>query len=372
MKTMAKKKHKQKKKNLLQLLKEGWFYRIYFAVMLLCFAALAIGLVTLHGVMEEYEQTRPVHFAQSIMDAVNQRDWSQVYEMDESARKLRQETPEQYAQYMNELTQGKTFTLKSVLSINDAERKYNILMDGQKFAEMVLEPSGETTAHDFEHWRLKSISTTAFAASEYTVTAPADSVVYVNGQALTQADIIESGIATEADGNLPEGVPAPTLVKYGVYMSFGTPDSVTVTDKSGKAQEVTQLDERNWSCGLAYDDSIKAQVEGEVVKWGRRIAAYTTGDYSKSDLSRACINPSPARTYIRNMENQWAAAHDGYDFQNIKTFDYYIYSDSCFSCKISFDYIVHYKKQDKSYPTNYTLYFAKDGGQFKLYSFTMH
>ena len=109
-----------------------------------------------------------------------------------------------------------------------------------------------------------------------------------------------------------------------------------------------------------------------MVKWGRRIAAYTTGDYSKSDLSNACINPSPARTYIRNMENQWAASHDGYDFENIKTYDYYIYSDKCFSCRVSFDYIVHYKAEDKSYPTLYTLYFYKSGDNFKLYSFTMN
>lgn len=366
---MAKK--KQKKKNIIQLLREGWFYRIYFGVMALCCIALVFGLITLRGVMVEYEQTRPVHSAEEVLNLISQRSWSEIYVHDESARRLKHETPEQYAQYMNDLTQNKSFTLKSVLSINDDEQKYNVLMDGQKFAELTLEPSGETTAHDFRHWQLKSIATTAFDANEYTVTAPADSAVQVNGQTLTQADIIESSIATEADGNLPEGMTAPTLVKYGVYMSFGAPESVTVTDKNGRAQELTQPDERSWSCGLAYDDSIKAQVESEVVKWGRRLAAYTTGDYSKSDLSRACINPSPARTYIRNMENQWAASHDGYDFQNIRTYDYYIYSDSCFSCKISFDYIVHYKQQDKLYPTNYTLYFAKDGGQFKLYSFTM-
>ena len=369
---MAKKRKKaSKKKSILRLVRESWFYRIYFGLLAVCAVALVIGLITLSGVMREYEETRPVHSAEAALDIVNQRDWAAIHELDEGAKKLKHETTEQYAQYLSELTDGKEFTLKSILSIDDSEQKYSILADGQKFAELTLEHSGETTKHNFEKWQLKSLDIQAFRSNEYTVTVPSDSTVQVGGQALGPDDILETGIATEADGNLPDGVTAPTLTKYGIYMSIGEPEDIAVTDAKGNPQELTRDDDASWSCGLAYDDSVKDAVEAGVVQWGRRLAAYTTGDYSKSDLSNACVNPSPARTYIRNMENNWAAAHDGYDFQNVETRDYYIYSDTCFSCKISFDYIVHYKQEDKSYPTNYTLYFALDGGSFKLYSFTM-
>lgn len=367
---MAKK--KKQKKSILRLMRESWFYRIYFGLLALCAVALAIGLSVLSGVMREYEETRPVHAAEEVLDVFNRHSWQEIYALDASAKKLKQETADQYAQYMEGLTSGQSFTLKSVLSIVEDEQKYSVMLGDKKFAELTLEHSGEVTKHNFAHWQIKALETQAMASSEYTITVPADSTVQVNGLTLTQEDIIESGIATEAAGNLPDGVNEPTMVKYGVYMSFGAPENIVVTDKNGNPQEVNQDDERSWSCTLAYDDeTIKAKVEESVVKWGRRIAAYTFGDYSKSDLSNACINPSPARTYIRNMENQWAAKHDGYDFQNMQTYDYYVYSDSCFSCKISFDYIVHYTKQDKTYPTNYTLYFAKDGGTFKLYSFSI-
>lgn len=373
MKNMAKKKSRKKqKKNLFILLKESWFWRIYCALVVLFVIGLVIGLSVLSGVMSEYEDTRPIYTARDVLATLNARNWSEIYSMDESAKTLTQETPEQYAQYMNELTTGYEFSLKNILSLNEDEARYNVMMNGQKFAELTLEHSGEKTSHGYDRWQLKTLATTAMAANQYTITAPADSTVAVNGQTLTEANIIQRDIPTEAAGNLPDGVMAPTLVKYGVNMSFGAPESVTVTDKNGSAQEVTQDSENSWSAGLAYDDSIKAQVEEAVIKWGRRLAAYTTDDYSKSDLSSACINPSPARTYIRNMENQWAATHSGVDFENIKTYDYYVYSDSCFSCRISFDYIVHYKAQDKTYPTLYTMYFAKDGGNFKLYSFTMN
>ena len=370
---MAKKKtRKKQKKNLLTLLKESWFWRIYCALVVLFVASLIVGLSILSGVMGEYEETRPVYAAQDVLATLNARNWTEVYSMDESAKALTQETPEQYAEYMNNLTTGYEFSLKNILSLNENEARYNVMMNGQKFAELTLEHSGEKTGHGYDCWQVKTLATTAMAASEYTITAPADSTVAVNGQTLSQDLIIQRDIPTEAAGNLPDGVMAPTLVKYAVNMSFGSPDSVTVTDKNGNAQEVTREDDHTWTAGLAFDDSIKAQVEEAVVKWGRRLAAYTTDDYSKYDLYNACINPSPARTYIRNMENQWAASHSGVDFENIQTYDYYVYSNDCFSCRISFDYIVHYKAGDKSYPTLYTMYFAKDGGSFKLYSFTMN
>lgn len=370
--TAKKKRKKKARRSILRLLRDGWFYRIYFGLLALCAVALAVGLYTLNGVMREYEQTRPVHAAEEALEMFESGDWAGIRELDESAKKLKYETPEQYVQYMEKLADGKAFALKSVISLEDNEQKYNVMMDGQKLAEVTLEQSGEATAHNFKYWKVKDLRTLAFVSNEFTITAPADSTVQVNGRTLGAEDVLEAGIATEAAGNLPDGVAAPTMTKYGVYMALGAPEEIRVTDRNGSVQEVAQQDERSWSCELAWDDAeVKEMVEKPVVQWGRRLAAYTTGDYGKIDLSNACINPSPARTYIRNMENQWAAKHDGYDFQNMQTFDYYVYADSCFSCKISFDYIVHYAQGDKVYPTKYTLYFAKDGGTFKLYSFTM-
>lgn len=364
---------KGKRRSVLQLLKESWFYRIYFGILALCAVGLAFGLVTLNGVMKEYEQTRPIHAAQDVFAQIESRDWSALREIDASATRMKFEGPEQYVQYMQELTNGGEFTLKSVLTIDESEQKYSVLMGGKKFAEFTLEHSGEKTEHNFEGWRLKSLETTAMASDAFTFTVPSDSTVEVNGVTLTAEDAVETGIAAVSADNLPEGTAAPTLTRYAVYMFTGQPDSIRVTDRNGSEQQLTQDGEREWSCGLPNDDDkIKAQYEEAVVKWGRRLAAYTSDDYDKFDLSNACIDPSPARTYIRNMENQWAAKHSGYDFENIQTGNYHIYSDDCFSCEISFDYILHYTQQDKTYPTKYTLYFARGGSTYKLYSFTMN
>ena len=84
---MAKKNtRKTKKRNIIQLLREGWFYRIYFALLLICAVALAFGLNTLSKVMAEYESTRPIYCAQEVLDTINARSWHEVYAMDESAK----------------------------------------------------------------------------------------------------------------------------------------------------------------------------------------------------------------------------------------------------------------------------------------------
>lgn len=363
---------KRRRGSVFQLLKESWFYRIYFGVLALCALGLILGLCVLNGVMREYEETRPIHSAEPVLALFEQRDWARLREMDESATQLKYDAPEQYAAQLEELTQGGEFTLKSIVTISEAEQQYNILMDGRKIGEMTLEKSGETTKHGFERWRLKRLATQAFVMREYTITVPSDSSVVVNGQVLTEADVQERDIPAVDSANLPESVKAPTLTRYGVKMLDGEPGDIVVTDKNGAAQTLTQDGENSYSCGLSWDDAtIKERCETEVVKWGRRLAAFTSNDYSKIDLSNACVNPSPARSYIRNMENQWAQDHEGYKFKNIETSEYFIYSNDCFSCRMRFDYIIQYAQGDRSYPTQYTLYFARGGGGFKLYSFTI-
>lgn len=371
-KTKKKGAAKRRRRSVLQLIRESWFYRIYFGALALCALGLIVGLTVLSGVMREYEETRPIHCAEPVLELFEQRDWAQLQEMDESAAQLKYDAPEQYASQLETLTQGGEFTLKSIVTINEAEQQYNILMDGKKIGELTLEQSGETTKHGFERWRVKRLETQAFAMREYTITVPSDSSVAVNGQALTDADVLERDIPAVDSANLPQGVKAPTLTRYGVRMLSGEPGDIAVTDKNGAAQTLEPDGETGYRCGLAWDDArIKAQCEDAVVKWGRRLAAFTSDDYDKIDLSNACVNPSPARSYIRNMENQWAQDHDGYRFENIETSEYYIYSDNCFSCRMRFDYVLQYARGDRSYPTQYTLYFVRNGGSFKLYSFTI-
>lgn len=362
----------RRRRSVLQLVKESWFYRIYFGALALCALGLILGLSVLSGVMREYEETRPIHSAEPVLALFEQHDWARLRELDASAAQLKYDAPEQYAAQLEALTQGGEFTLRNIVTISEDEQQYNILMDGQKIGEMILEKSGEKTKHGFERWRLKSVTTQAFVMKEYTITVPSDSSVTVNGQALTEADVKERDIPAVDSANLPEGVNVPTLTRYGVQMLDGGPEDIVVTDRNGAAQTLVQEGENSYSCGLSWDDAaLKERCEADVVKWGRRLAAYTSNDYSKIDLSNACADPSPARSYIRNMENQWAQDHEGYKFKDIETGEYFIYSNDCFSCRMRFDYVLQYAQGERSYPTQYTLYFVRGGGGFKLYSFTI-
>lgn len=371
-KAVKKKASGRKRKSFTQLLKESWFYRIYFLLLLLCAVALALGLRQLWVIAAEYEETRPIHSAEPYLELFEQRDWNALQAIDVSADALKYDAEGQYVQQMDALLREGEFSLKSIVTIDEREQQYNLLLDGRKIGELTLEQSDEMTKHGMARWQLKQLETQVLTLHEYSVTVPADSVVTVNGMALGESDILERDIPVVDSNNLPDGVTAPTLVRYGVHMNSLQPENIVVTDRHGATQVPEQDGEYSFSWGLAWDDAqIKAQVEENVVTWGRRIAAFTSNDYDKGYLYTACINPSPARTYIRNMENQWAPGHNGYDFENIETGEYYIYADSCFSCRISFDYILHYPSGDRKYPTRYTLYFAKDGSRFKLYSFTM-
>ena len=358
---------KRKKKSIFK----SWFYRIYFVLILLCVIGICIGMNVLNGVMKEYESTRPVHAAEEVAEIFERRDFAGIYPYDTAAAEVAAGQSAQYVDFMNAHTQGKTFSWREAYSGRDDEKKYSVLFDDEKLATFTLAASGETSEHGYNYWKLDSVESSVLPVTRYTITAPSDSVVTVDGRALTQDDALETGLKTACAGMLPSDVPEATRTQYFADVCFGEP-AITVTDKYGAAQELTQDDACAFSCELSENESLKPICEPNVIAVAQKLANFTSEDLSQNKMLKYVEKNSPAYKTIQEFDNQWCPAHIGYEFQDVQTSDYYDYSDSCFSCRISFKYVIHYEKADDNvYDTAYTLYFHKKDGSFKLYSFTM-
>ena len=89
-------------------------------------------------------------------------------------------------------------------------------------------------------------------------------------------------------------------------------------------------------------------------------------------MLRYCADGSPAYASISAFDDSTGANKKPESFQNIVTSNYYMYSDTCFSCHVSFDYLSKFTAQVvKTYPTTFTLYFVQQNGG-RLYSFTLY
>ncbi len=347
------------------------FYRVYAIILLLFLVALACGLWYAWGYMKDYEASRPIYVAREAFRMFEEGDYDSIYDYDTSVSLLQGESRQEYSAYMKDFTEGKQVELKDAFSSNDGEKNYSVRLDGKKFATLTLSTTGEKTPHNNDTWQISSVTTMVFQPKTYTIIAPADSVVTVDGRTLGEGDVTESGITTKSEGLLPKGLTSPTMTKYTVARALGTPEVVS-TDRFGARQEAVEDKSCDYSFPLAYDEIPKDYYD-RISYVAKKMANYTSEDRTKDSMMGDVYNDSPAAKYVYNFNNQWCPAHIGYDFENFELSHFYVYSDDCFSCEVNFDYVIHYRKADDNvYPTTYTMYFKKYKEGYKLYNFTMN
>ena len=355
-------------------MRSSWYYRIYFGLLALSVAAIIVGVVFLWGVLEDYEQARPKYVADEVVDIYATRDFETLYEKDTAVVEyFVNETKQDYVAYMQGACYNSDFSWEEAFSGNENEKAYVILKDGERFAKAVLEPTGEKSKYGSTLWQLKNVSTMGLTPSTCTVTVPSTYTVAVNGRTLGEADVQEANIAIDATGKLPSKVPDPTMTRYAISMYFGGTPEIVVTNEAGETLEVTAGEtEDSYVCPWPTDESIKTKYEMTIAKYAQKLANYTSEDLSRSGMLSYVENSSPAEKTIKSYSNYWYPSHKSTKMKNVVTDNYQVYSDDCFSCTVSFDYVVSYaNRADNTYPTKYTLYFHVTKKGCLIYNFTI-
>lgn len=367
------------------------FYRIYFTAVILCLLGVFFGVRYLDDVLADFESAQPIYTAQDAARLFENADYNAIYALDDSTAEMENIDKEYYVQSMQEISAGKNVDWSEAYSPSEDEKVYRVTLDGEKFAEFALIPSGAKTARGNRLWKLDHISTFVTIAQAEpeptpeptpeaptvemitcTITVPDTFKVVVDGKAMDANNVVSADIPTASAGLLPEGVTSPTLIQYAFLSENGNP-VIEVSDAAGVVQSVSKDGDTDWSAALPQSPELKEQFEESVIKVAKRISSYSAKDASEASVLQYCAKNSPARESIKNFDNTWGTPHNGATFENVVSSDYYMYSDSCFSCKVSFDYVATFGKSTvKTYPTTYTLYFIKEGGTGKLYNFTLY
>ena len=103
----------------------------------------------------------------------------------------------------------------------------------------------------------------------------------------------------------------------------------------------------------------------------QRIARFTSKDGSKDAILKYCAKDSPVRTKFNDLSNTYATPHSDIAFQNESVTEFYAISDDCFTCHVTFDYLMKTKAGVKTDHTTYTFCVVKQGGSGKLYNLLM-
>ena len=375
---------KKKRKNGLRGLWESRFYRVYFIAVSVALLAIAIGLIWLRGVVRDYETAQPVHAAKVVAELFERGDYESLFAFDTSAQDAYNGDEAFYVDSLNQLTQGKAIGWREAFSSNPDEKKYAVTLDGDRFASFTLVPSGETTAHGNPLWQLGSVTTNvAVQEAEQpaqvlgdpesgvysTFTVPTGYTVTVDGATMTEQNAIRTDIPFLPEGFLPSGLEGPTMVEYACYA--GDSPAISVTDETGAAVEAVATADHAWRCEPRENEQMREQFSEAIIKLGERIAKYTVDDLSRERIGYA--PDSPAETILKKFSNSWAPSHKSTRVVNPKVSDFYVISDDCFTCHVSFDFVLTSKREnDYTYPTSYTLCIIKRKGSGALYNIIFH
>ncbi len=365
------------------------FYRVYFALVAVALVAIAVGTGWLKGVLRDYESAQPVYVAREAARLFETSDFKEIYELDTSARQFEEADKALYVETLTELAQGKEVAWSEAFSPSEDERNYSVTLDGERFATFTLVPSGETTARGNRLWKLGSVTTGVSLKQEEAVqeveaepepepteqtylcriTAPAGYTVVVDGVTLSAENALVAEKQMFEAGFLPEDVENPAMTEY-LYDSLTWKPEIHAKDETGAEATVTAVKDREltWTCAMKEDTAYRQRYSSAAISLGKRVAKFISGDASKKAIQKICARNSPAKEIFDNLFNLYNTPHDGISFRNEQVSEFYVLSDDCFTCRVTFDVVLKTKKGDSIDATDYTFCVIRKGGSGKLYN----
>ena len=344
------------------------FWCIYAVLVIAAIVVIHLALGQVETFLAQYEASQPKHAAKAVFDEnfANFDALSYLDKFDDEIFGL--ETKENVAKYLSEKTSGAEFSYYSISSAESGTYKYAVRAGAVKIAEFYLyESMGENgfpvyTAGDFSVY---------FAANEDVgVTVPKGSTVELNGFQLDDSYIVENDIPDPHNEYLPEGVEGKFYTKYKAG-EFVTTPYIKVTNSNGELALIES--EEGYATAPVYSDTLKSAYSEYVLSALQNYATYIQGRYSNGgvtlDMVTKFFDPkSEVYATVKKVSNKYVNSYDSYEFKNELADEFIQYDDNTFSCRVSFDQVLHRSgAEDYVDHIDYTLYLRKVGDKFLIF-----
>ena len=345
------------------------FYPIYFSVLILAAAAIWFGCSRLRPYLADYELSNPKHAADDAMRHFESADAETFYQYALAAHPeiFQCEDKQDYIRWISALTQNASFEYTIAYSSDPAVKRYNVKRNGEKFGSFSLRENPASTAYGFSTWEFDGLETVSPQAVRYTVLAPSDAAVYAGSQRLTEAEAVETGIASPWTGHmLKEETSAPTQTRYAFTRFFGCP-AVTATDAAGSACAVTGDEGSGFTVHFNSDEALHSETGSRVREVVTAFSSFTSNDLTAYRMLKYVRKGTKGYSLIEGFDNQWFGKHQSAVVENLTTENYIRFTDDTMACDVRYDYRVRYSDGERVYPTAYRFYFVLRSGEWFLY-----
>lgn len=265
------------------------------------------------------------------------------------------------AEYLAFASQGELSVEKAKDSYNTEEPVYNILSGGVPIHSIKLRGVNEHTIYGLltiMDWE-KAESTCLFSPQkyEYYVRVPEGFTVTFGGQTIDDSYRTDSSVDFELFQYAREYVNLPTQVEYKIS-SYQELSDISIVDNNGNVVE-GEVNGNIYTAFYKGSDDIPDEYRASALEMAETWSKFMTTDLSGSlygfyTLEQYLIKDSylyqKANEYARGIDITFMSPHtlDADPFSNIKVDDYVKYSDTCFSCHIYFEKVMHLNRGSDS------------------------
>lgn len=330
------------------------------AILFLTLMLAALGLLALlWSFLAEYEQSTPRYTGEQILSFYREGDYSAAMEFTDVDPAIFFDVG-QYEAYVRE-TLG-DFDKVRVQEGSVRDGKKSVLLLGENLLRFSLTEAPETLGFGLSRYIPAQED---IPLKSFSVRAPAQAVVTVNGKALP------GGCRTGAEAvagfpALPEGMSPPEEAIYRVEGLAVEPEWAIEGYEPGGYRLAQEGNEVVFT--LLSDEEACGQLALEA---SQTYAKFISRDAALTDVTRYLYPGTDFFRAVQNYSNIWYNSHNGVEFADLQTERPVAYSDDYSSVEVSFEYVVYRGSASNRwaewrYPTRYRVYLVRTGSGWKV------
>lgn len=353
-------------------IKKYWIFLIIWSVLLT--VVLAVALVRFYRFLGDYqsvfEETRPALYQQNeVMTVFETRDAEQILNLADPVELGPFESRENFVDFLNDYLAGKEIGFGTKEGEHIEERPvYVVTVDGMPFAKVRLRKGSETAVYGLPLWETDSVELLLQTTKEYELIAPSTVSVTVNGIAVTEAALEESGIRGTAERYTETYAQIPSYNRYNLGAFYGEP-VVSGINAAGEPVDIS-YDEREHCYQAAFggDADMQGMVEDYVLQMAEDYAMYISNDAAYNALDKYFPQGSELLAGIKSNTREWYDAHRRPEVQNQKITEFIAYSEDAFSAQVYLEQYMYvpYSQKTEMVVTDLHIYFVKIDGEWKV------
>ncbi len=333
------------------------FYVIYFACILFFIVALSVFLVWLNSAIKDYNKTLPETIAEEFfLTTFKTVDAERILELS-GDEPTEFETKEDLKSYIEkELNTPLTYT--SIATTDSTKKQYIVKAGEFKVADFTLTKSENS-------WQAHGVNLYLPKGDDVSVTLLSSSTLYINSTPVDDSYVTHTEPHTR-DKYLTEDMTKHDYVTYTIPGLTKTPD-IKVVDRNENTPTLTEKD------GVFVENVIYDEVEDAIVEriltGAKQYAICMQNDATKSSVFPYFEKGTELYKRILSVETIFAWDHNGYDFEDVETSEYFRLDDKTVSLRVKFVHILKkYGREDYRNPTDITYLAREIDGEYMIFA----